>query len=432
MGIEAGTLAAIIFSVLGASLLIGVPIGYSLGLATVVGLYFSPIPLIYIAQTLYTGTELFPLIAIPGFVLAGDLMIRAKVTDKLIRVVYLIVGNIPGGLGVVTIVACGLFASISGSGPATTAAIGGIMIAAMVRAGYPPAYAAAVTAAGGTLGVLIPPSNPMIIYGVIADLSIPYLFVSGALPGVLLILMLAAYCYVSGRIRGLKGIDEEVTLGKIVRAFGAAFFALLMPILVLGVIYTGMATPTEASMVAVVYTLILGFAGRTLRLADVFEAMVTTGKLTGAILITMGPAMAFGRLLTMYQVPVMLGDGIGELTSNPTMLLLLLGGLLIIVGTFMEGLSTIILLTPVMLPVLTNAGVDPAHFGILLVVMMEVGFLTPPLGVNVFVASAIAKLSIEEITKELLPLLGVLLVYALIIILVPVISTWGYHFMLAR
>lgn len=432
MGIDAGTLSAIIFAVLAGSLLIGVPIGYSLGIATAVGLYFSPIPLIYIAQTLYTGTELFPLIAIPGFVLAGDLMIRARVTDKLIRVVFLLVGNIPGGLGVVTIVACGLFASISGSGPATTAAIGGIMIAAMVRAGYPPAYAAAVTAAGGTLGVLIPPSNPMIIYGVISDLSIPYLFVSGALPGLLLIAMLSAYCYVSGRLRGFSGIDEAVTVRKLLVAFRGAFFALLMPVLVLGVIYTGMATPTEASMVAVVYTLILGFAGRTLRLVDVVDAMVTTGKLTGAILITMGPAMAFGRLLTMYQVPVMLGNGIGELTSNPTLLLLLLAGLLIVVGTFMEGLSTIILLTPVMLPVLSAAGVDPAHFGILLVVMMEVGFLTPPLGVNVFVASAIAKLSIEEITRELVPLLGVLLVYALIIILVPAISTWGYHFMTQR
>ncbi|MBW8637884.1 TRAP transporter large permease [Hoeflea sp. WL0058] len=432
MGIDAATLSAIIFSMLGLCLLIGVPIGYSLGIATVAGLYFSPIPLIYIAQTLYTGTELFPLIAIPGFVLAGDLMIRSKITDKLIRLVFLSVGNIPGGLGVVTVVACGLFASISGSGPATTAAIGGIMISAMVKAGYPPAYAAAVTAAGGTLGVLIPPSNPMIIYGVVADLSIPHLFVSGAVPGLLLVAVLSAYCYITGRIRGLRGSGEKLTLPKFFIAFKGAIWALLMPIIVLGVIYTGMATPTEASMVAVLYTMILGFAGRTLKPSDIFEAMVTTGKLTGAILITMGPAMAFGKLLTMYQVPVLLGQGIGELTSNPTLLLLMVGGLLIIAGTFMEGLSTIILLTPVLLPVLKAAGADPVQFGILLVVMMEIGFLTPPLGVNVFVASAIAKLSIEEISKELIPLIAVLLLYALVIILFPTISTWGYHYMTGR
>lgn len=432
MGIDAATLSAIIFSMLGLCLLIGVPIGYSLGVATVVGLYFSPIPLIYIAQTLYTGTELFPLIAIPGFVLAGDLMIRSKITDKLIRLVFLSVGNIPGGLGVVTIVACGLFASISGSGPATTAAIGGIMISAMIKAGYPPAYAAAVTAAGGTLGVLIPPSNPMIIYGVVADLSIPHLFVSGAVPGLLLVAVLSAYCYITGRIRGLRGSDEKLTFPKFLVAFKGAIWALMMPIIVLGVIYTGMATPTEASMVAVLYTMILGFAGRTLKPADIVDAMVTTGKLTGAILITMGPAMAFGKLLTMYQVPVLLGEGIGELTSNPTLLLLMVGGLLIVAGTFMEGLSTIILLTPVLLPVLKAAGADPVQFGILLVVMMEIGFLTPPLGVNVFVASAIAKLSIEEISKELVPLIAVLLVYALIIILFPAISTWGYHYMAGR
>lgn len=432
MGIDTGSLSAIVFSVLGVCLLLGVPIGFSLGVATVAGLYFSPIPLIYIAQTLYTGTELFPLIAIPGFILAGDLMIRAQVTDKLIRVVFIAVGNIPGGLGVVTIIACGLFASISGSGPATTAAIGGIMISAMVRAGYPIAYAAAVTAAGGTLGVLIPPSNPMIIYGVVADLSIPYLFVSGAIPGLLLVAVLSAYCFISGKIRGFRGSDESFSLPKLLSAAKRAFWALMMPVVVLGVIYTGMATPTEASMVAVVYTLLLGILGRTLTLRDTLEAMITTGKLTGTILIIMGPAMAFGRLLTMYQVPVLLGDGIGQLTSNPTLLLLMTAGLLIVAGTFMEGLSTIILLTPVLLPVLAAAGADPAHFGILLVVMMEIGFLTPPLGVNVFVASAIAKLSIEEISKELLPILAILLVYALVIILFPAISSWGYHYMASR
>lgn len=430
--IDSGIIALSLFSTLAVCLLVGVPIGFSLGIATSVGLYFSPIPFVYIAQTLYTGTELFPLIAIPGFILAGDLMIRAQVTDKLIRVVNLLVGNIHGGLGVATIVACALFASISGSGPATTAAIGGIMIAAMIRAGYPPAFAAAVTAAGGTLGVLIPPSNPMIIYGVVSNLSIPGLFLSGFLPGLLIMFFLSLYCYFSGRIRGFGGSGEVLTAAKLIAAVRSAFWALLMPVLVLGSIYKGLATPTEASMLAVVYTLGLGFASGTLRLIDVKGSMVSTARLTGAILITMGPAMCFGRLLTMYQIPAMIGSWIAGMTSSAMLFLFLVALVLIVAGMFMEGLSTIILLTPVLLPVLVGMGGDPVHFGILFVVMIEVGFLTPPLGINVFVASAIAKLSIEEITKEILPLVLVLLACASIVILFPSISTLGYSYMTGK
>src|SRR5690606_6997935 len=238
-------------------------------------------------------------------------------------VVYLLVGNLPGGLAIATILACAIFASISGSGPATTAAIGGIMISAMVKAGYPVNFAAAVTATGGTLGILIPPSNPMIIYGVVANLSIANLFFAGVLPGLILVLMLATYCYVIGRRRNLVGSGEAFSIAKFVTAGREGIWALLMPVLVLGSIYTGLATPTESSMLAVVYTLIVGTVARRLSITHIAESMIITSKLTGAVLIVMGPAMAFGRLLTMYQAPAMIGDLINSLTSSPAGLLLL-------------------------------------------------------------------------------------------------------------
>jgi C4-dicarboxylate transporter DctM subunit len=432
MAPDAGTISAVIFSVLGVALLLGVPIGYALGVATAAALYLSPIPSVYLAQTLYTGTELFPLIAIPGFILAGQLMVRSGITDKIIRVVYVLVGNLAGGLAIVTILACAVFASISGSGPATTAAIGSIMIAAMVKAGYPVAFAAAITATGGTLGVLIPPSNPMIIYGVVANLSISSLFFAGFLPGFLLVIVLASYSYVVGRRRGLRGSGEAFDARNLLTALVQGFWALLMPVVVLGSIYGGFATPTESSMLAVVYTLLVGVVSRRLTLTDITEAMISTGRMTGAVLVIMGPAMAFGRLLTMYQVPTMLAGQITELTTSPVAILLLISGILVIAGTFMETLSTIILVTPVFLPVLIKVGVDPVQFGILFVVMAEIGFLTPPLGVNLFVASAISQQPMEALIRELVPLVGLLLLFSLLIILVPWISTWGYYYMSPR
>lgn len=419
----------VVFGSLIGALLLGIPIGYALGIATVLGLLLTPIPLVYIAQTFYTGAGLFPLIAIPGFILAGNLMERSGLTDRLVRVVYLLAGNVPGGLAVVTILSCMIFAALTGSGPATTAAVGSVMIPAMVRAGYPVAFSAAVAATGGTLGILIPPSNPMIVYGVVANLSVAGLFLAGVIPGILLTFGLTAYCLFIGWRRGYRATGESFAWGPFLTAVWKGKAALMMPVLVLGTIYAGIATPTEASMLAVVYAVTWGLGTRQLTTRDLIESMISAGKLTGAVLIIMGPALAFGKLLTLYEIPSQISAAITSVSSNPIVVLGLISVFLVFVGTFMETLSTIVLLTPIFLPILKDLNIDPVQFGILFVVLSEVGFLTPPLGVNLYVASAISKQGIEPISRAVIPFVMVLLFFCCILILIPWISTTGYYWL---
>lgn len=426
-GLDESSITGVVFGVLGITLLLGIPVGYSLGISALAGLLLTPIPLVFMAQTFYTGAGLFPLIAIPGFILAGELMMRAKLTDQIIRVIYLLVGNIAGGLAVVTVISCAFFASLSGSGPATTAAIGAVMIPTMVRNGYPAPFAAAVAATGGTLGILIPPSNPMIIYAVMTkDVSVTGLFAAGIVPGLLLTVLLSAICFVVGKRKGYRATGEPFNGGAFIAAVWDAKFALVMPLIVLGSIYSGFATPTESSMLAVVYAGVVGAIGKRLSLREVRESMVQTGKLTGAVLIIMGPAMAFGKLLTLYQIPDQIAGIFLSISKDPIMVLIMISLLLVVVGMFMETLSQIVLLTPIFLPVVMKLGISPVHFGILFVVLCEVGFLTPPLGVNLFVASALSKVSIEAVSKAALLFVFALLAFTLLLILVPWIATVGY------
>ena len=416
----------VLFGSLVATLLLGIPVGYALGISTVFGLLLTPIPLVYISQTFYTGVGLFPLIAIPGFILAGLLMEHSGLTDRIIRIINISVGNVSGGLAVVTIVSCMFFASLTGSGPATTAAIGGIMVPAMIRAGYPVSFAAAVAATGGTLGILIPPSNPMIIYGVVANVSVAGLFLSGVLPGLLLAAGLATYCLGIGRVRGYRATGIRFQFTEFLTAVWQGKAALLMPVIVLGSIYAGFATPTEASVLAVIYSAGYGLVTRKIGLRMLSDSMVQAGRLTGAVLIIMGPATAFGKLLTLYEIPNEISSAISMLSSDPFVVLLLIAAFLVFVGMFMETLSTIVLLTPVFLPVLIKLGVDPVQFGILFVVLSEVGFLTPPLGVNLYVASAISGESVERVSRAIIPFVLVLLGFCTLLIFVPWLSTVGY------
>ena len=426
-GLDESSITGVVFGVLAVALLLGIPVGYALGIAALSGLLLTHIPLVFMAQTFYTGAGLFPLIAIPGFILAGELMMRAKLTDQIIRVIYLLVGNVAGGLAVVTIISCAFFASLSGSGPATTAAIGAVMIPTMVRNGYPAPFAAAVAATGGTLGILIPPSNPMIIYAVMTkDVSVTGLFAAGIVPGLLLTFILSAMCFIVGKRRGYRATGEPFRASAFAAAVWDAKFALLMPVVVLGSIYSGFATPTESSMLAVVYAGIVGALARRLSFGAIAESMVQTGKLTGAVLIIMGPAMAFGKLLTLYQIPDQIASIFLSISQDPIMVLIMISLLLVVVGMFMETLSQIVLLTPIFLPVVMRLGIDPVHFGILFVVLCEIGFLTPPLGVNLFVASALSKISIEAVSKAAFRFVLLLLAFTLLLILVPWLATVGY------
>ena len=337
-------------------------------------------------------------------------------------------GNVPGGLAVVTILSCMFFAALSGSGPATTAAIGSIMIPAMKEAGYPPRFAAAVSSTGGTLGILIPPSNPMIMYGVVANISVAGLFLAGFLPGIILGSILALQCLIVGKFKGYRASGQKFSIRRILKSIYEGSLALFMPVIVLGSIYGGIATPTEASMLAVIYSLFLGaIVYRALTLKDIYESIVNAGMLTGAVLIIMGPAMAFGKILTMYEIPAQIAQFILGISTNKILVLMMISLFLIFVGTFMETLSTIVLLTPVFLPVLKLIDVDPVHFGILFVVLSEIGFLTPPLGVNLYVSSALSGLPIEDISKGVIQFIVTMCAVIVLFIFYPKICTWGYY-----
>ncbi|MBZ8135166.1 TRAP transporter large permease [Afifella sp. IM 167] len=405
------------------SLLIGVPIFAALGVAAMTDFLLSPIPLATLAHSLFSGVDKFPLIAIPCFVLAGSIMTRAGITEDIVRVMRIAVGRAPGGLAVVTILSCMFFAAISGSGPGTVAAIGGLLIPAMAAQGYDRGFAAAVASAGGTLGILIPPSNPMIIYGVLAGVSIGDLFIAGLLPGLLIGLALMATAVGISALRGYRGQEEGFDARSLWRAIFTGIPSLLAPAVVLGGIYLGIFTPVEAAVVAVLYALLVGIlVKRSIGLRQIWASLSETSAICGGLILIMGTAIFFGQFMALNQVPQSLAAALLAITDNPVTMLLLISAMLLVLGTFMETLSTIIILTPILLPLVKKLGIDPIHFGIILVVTSEVGFLTPPLGVNLFVASGLSGVKLETLARRVIPFLVVLVAALLVILLVPWLS----------
>lgn len=405
-------------------LLIGVPILAAIGLATLVPMLVDGTPpLAMIAQTLYTGVDQFPLIAVTGFILAGALMGAGGITERIVAVSSALVGRYTGGLAMVAILACMFFASITGSGPATVAAIGGLMLPGMVRRGYAASFGGAVVASGGTLGILIPPSNPMIIYGVISNVSITKLFMAGLVPGVLVGLLLMGTAWLVSRVRGFTGDGQRFSWSRFGRALDAGKWALLAPLLILGGIYGGVFTPVEASAVAVFYALLVGVViHREIDLGAFAAALRETAIITGTVVVIVGVALAFGRLLTLYRIPAHVAAALTEITSDPTMLLFLIVLFLVVIGTFMETLAQIVILTPVFLPVIVQLGIDPVHFGVIFVICCEIGFLTPPLGANLFVAAKQAGVGIESLSASVLPFLAALVLGLIPIVVFPEIT----------
>ncbi|MEW9673829.1 TRAP transporter large permease [Ammoniphilus sp. 3BR4] len=395
---------------------IGVPIFVALGMATFIVLVQSDIPLNIIPLDLYKVSEMFPLIAIPCFILAGAIMERVGISQQIVQVASMLVGRIKGGLGLVTILGCVFFAAMIGSGPATVAAMGSLMIPSMVRAGYSKQYASGVCCTGGTLGILIPPSNPMIIYGVVGNVSIASLFAGGFIPGALVALCLMLTAYLIARRSGFKGSNESYTTKEVLQTIMKNFWSLFSPVLILGGIYTGVFTPVEASVVAVVYALLIGFlVTRQLTLKSIRESMRMTNLSTAIIIIVVGISILFGRFLTMYQVPQKIADSVLHISSDPFIVLMLICVFLFILGMFMETLATIVILVPVLLPLVTSLGIDPIHFGIIIVMTNEVALLTPPLGVNLFVAKSLTDLSLEQIAKSVLPYIVTLILCVIVV-----------------
>ncbi|QOY34240.1 TRAP transporter large permease [Anaerobacillus isosaccharinicus] len=414
----------ILFGSLTLFLLLSIPIGISIGLASLITiLYSNVIPLEFIVQGLVTSVDSFPLMAVPFFILAGEIMGKGGISERLFRVANSIVGNVTGGFAIATIFTCMFFAAISGSGPATVAAIGGIMIPAMVRQGYDIKFATALVAAAGSIGVIIPPSIPMVIYGVTGSVSIGDMFIAGIIPGIIIGFGLILYAYYYSKKKGYKGTGVKPTLKNFGKEVWSAKWALLVPFIILGGIYGGIFTPTEAAVVAVIYGLIAGvFIYRELKFKEIPRVMIDAALTTATVLIIVGTATTFGRLLNLEQIPRKIADSLLTISDNKFVIILLILVLLLIVGCFMETIASIIILTPILLPIGISLGYDPIHFGVLMITGLAIGFITPPLGVNLFVGSGISGVSIEALSKAIFPFFLVMVLILVLISFIPQIS----------
>ncbi|HHW06761.1 MAG TPA: TRAP transporter large permease [Clostridia bacterium] len=418
-------MSAILFGSFIILILLNVPVAVSLGLASVIALATAKtVPTMVVAQKMFAATDSFPLMAIPFFMIAGALMERGGISKRLIRFANSLIGFLPGGLALVTILASMFFAAISGSSPATVAAIGSIMIPGMVRQGYSLEFASATQASSGCIGVIIPPSIPMITYGVVTGASIGGLFMADFIPGLLFGLALMLVAFMVSKRNNYIG-SERPSVTEIWTSFKDAIFALLMPIIILGGIYGGVFTPTEAANVAVIYGLIVGFfIYRELRLKDLVPVLRTSAISTAMVMLIIATASAFGLILTREMIPNAIAQWFISISSNKYVFLLLVNLMLLIVGTFMETNAAIIILAPIFFPVAVQMGIDPIHFGIIMVINLAIGMITPPLGVNLFVACGLSKLTIERIVKANWVYLGVTLLTLLIISYIPAISLW--------
>jgi len=415
----------ILFGSFAILLLIGAPITIALGVSSMISLVYLGNDLVYLVQVAYSSVDSFPIMALPAFILAGALMEYSGISRRLVNLAEAIAGPATGGLAGATVLACLFFGAISGSGPATTAAVGMLMIPAMINRGYDKGYASAITASSGGLGVVIPPSIPMVIYGVSGNQSIAKLFIAGFIPGILIAAGLATVNYILCRKKGYVGSQESWSVGKITKAVKEGIWSIMAPVVILGGIYTGFFTPTEAAVVAIFYTLFVGiFIHKELKLGGGSKSLEACTWLTGRVLLIMFTARAFGRLLVQYRIPEIVANGMLAMTSNLYIIWVLVIVFLIFVGMFMETLATIMILTPVLLPVMVKLGVDPIHFGIVFVCCCEIGFETPPLGENLFIASGIADTSIEDISLKAIPFSIVEISAVFLIAFIPALSLW--------
>ena len=396
-------------------IILGIPIPISVAIGTMIGYFLLDFPLLQIALSMYTGVEPFPLITVPLFVFAGSLMEQGGMARRIVNIAQSLIGNYTGSLGLVAVLGCAFFAALSGSGPATTAAIGAVMIPSMVKQKYDPALGGAIAAAGGALGSLIPPSNLMIIYGIVAEQSIPRLFLAGFIPGILATSVLMFTTYLIAKKNGYVGDGEEFSWGKVREAFKEGVWAILAPFVILGGIYTGVFTPTEAAAVACVYALIIGgIAYRELTISKIVTCLKITAMISGAVLIIVGPAKAFGELMSLLSAPEMIGDALSGVTDNAFVILMIIFNFNYNWNVF-KSIAQIILFTPLMLPIVMALGVDPIVFGIIMVISCEIGFLTPPVGANLFVAARITNLGIDRISLAVIPFL---IAYMIVLVIV--------------
>ncbi|WP_432407231.1 TRAP transporter large permease [Wukongibacter sp. M2B1] len=411
-------------------ILLSVPIGFAIGIATILALiFFSDIPLVLVTQNCITGVDSFPLMAIPFFILAGNLMSTGGVAKRLLDFANLCFGAVTGGLGMVTTVACMFFAAISGSAVATTSAIGSFMIPAMKEKNYDVGFSASLAAAAGTIGVIIPPSIPIVIYGVVTGTSISDLFIAGFIPGVLMGAVLLLTCFLLSKKNGYKGTGYWPKSSEVWSAFKSAFWALLAPIIVLGGIYAGIFTPTEAAVIAVAYSFIIGFfVYKELDWKGVYKALYDTMVINGVTTFMVGLSMAFASYLSLQQLPALMAKTLLGITDNRIILMVIINAFLLLVGCLIDNIPATIILSPILLPVVTKLGMSPITFGVMLVMNLAIGFITPPYGINLFVASAVAEISMERMMQYIKWFLLALLMALAITAYIPATTMFLVNF----
>ena len=419
-------LIAVVFFI---TLAFGIPVAFCLALTSLVALLaIGDIPLELVPQRMFTGMDSFPLMAVPLFILAGEVMNSAGITHRIVRFSTALVGHIRGGLAHVNIVASMFFAGISGSAVADTAALGSILIPAMEQDGYDKTFSAAVTASSSVIGPIIPPSIPVVIFALVGSVSVGGLFLAGMVPGILIGLGLMLVAYVISRKKNYGTKRPMVGLQELWASFVSAIIPLMMPLIILGGILSGVFTPTEAASIAVAYALLVGFfVMRTLKLKDMSGIFYRSMLTTSTILIVMACANIFTWVLGTEMIPQRIAKGLTSLTANPYILLLLINILLLMIGCFLEGLAAIIIMTPILLPVAQHAGIDPLHFGIVVVMNLMIGLITPPLGLCLFVCCSVSNVDFVQLVRVSTPFVLVEIVALLIVTYFPGIVLFIPH-----
>ncbi|MGV8935749.1 MAG: TRAP transporter large permease [Allorhizobium sp.] len=415
---------AILFGIFVVGLVVGVPVAVTLGLSSLAYLLSAGIPIVVVPQKMYAGIDVFVLLCIPGFILAGNLMNSGGITERIIRFANSIVGWMRGGLGQANVAGSMLFGGISGTAVADAASIGGMMIPGMTKVGYPPAFSAAVTAASSTVGPMIPPSVPMIIVGALSGISVGKMFLAGAVPGILMGLAMMVTVYI---IAVRNDFPRQPWRGfrELFFSFLGAFWAIAMTALIVGGLMTGIATPTETAVVASVYAFVVGcFVYRELPLRAVPGIVIDSAISSAAILILVGFANVFGWILVSERIPQMIADAVLSITDNKYVVILLINILLLIIGMFMETIAALIILFVPLLTLAQSVGIDPIHFATFAVLNLMIGLTTPPVGVCLFICANIAKLPLSKVVVAIVPFLITNIIVLLLVSYIPALALW--------
>ena len=416
---------AALFALLLLFMFMGMPIAVALGLSSLLTiLFFAQDSLASLSLKMFETSEHYTLLAIPFFILGGAFMTTGGVAKRMIRFANACIGHLRGGLAMASVMACMLFAAVSGSSPATVVAVGSIVIAGMVRAGYPQGFAAGVICNAGTLGILIPPSIVMVVYGAATETSVGKLFMAGVVPGIMLGLMLMVAIYVRARMIGLTK-SPRAPLREVLTAGRDSMWGLLLIVIILGGIYGGVFTPTEAAAVAAVYAAFIAlFVYRDIGVKQVSHVLLDAGKVTVMLMFIVANALLFAHVLTTERIPQAIAETIIGWGMTDWQFLIVVNILLLIAGMFMEPTGIILILAPILFPIAMQLGIDPVHLGIIMVVNLEIGMVTPPVGLNLFVTAGITKMTIMQVVRAALPWTSVLLVFLILVTYVPAIALW--------